>query len=84
MSARKFSWSKYTPFSPEALLVDYETALASMTDEGTVPDDVLKEEVLIRAELIKAPSAPDPAKLYDYGIIRKVYAELKKGWKPKL
>jgi hypothetical protein len=55
-----------------------------MTDEGTVPDDVLKEEVLIRAELIKAASAPDPAKLYDYSIIRKVYAELKKGWKPKL
>src|SRR6185503_17457395 len=58
--------SKYTPFSPEALLVDYETALTSMTDEGTVPDDVLKEEVLTRAELIKAPSTPDPAKLYDY------------------
>jgi hypothetical protein len=58
--------------------------LASMTDEGTVPDDVRKEEVLIRAELIKAASAPDPAKLYDYSIIRKVYAELKKGWKPKL
>jgi NitT/TauT family transport system substrate-binding protein len=76
--------AKHTPFSPEALLVDYETALASMTDEGTVPDDVLKEEVLIRAELIKAPSAPDPAKLYDYSIIRKVYAELKKSWKPKL
>ena len=76
--------AKYTPFPPEALLVDYETALASMTDEGTVPDDVLKEEVLIRAELIKASSTPDPAKLYDYSIIRKVYAEIKKGWKPKL
>src|SRR5262247_764702 len=75
---------KYTPFSTDALLVDYETALMTMTDEGTVPDDVLKEEVLTRAELIKAPSAPDPAKLYDYSIIRKVYAELKKNWKPKL
>ena len=76
--------SKYTPFSPEALLVDYETALISMTDEGTVSDDVLKEEVLTRAELIKSPNVPDPAKLYDYSIIKKVYAELKKSWKPKL
>jgi len=76
--------SKYTPFSPEALLVDYETALTSMTDEGTVSDDVLKEEVLTRAELIKVPSAPDPAKLYDYSVIKKVYVELKKSWKPKL
>ena len=76
--------AKYTPFSPEALQVDYDTALASMTDDGTVSDDVLKEEVLTRAELIKSPVAPDPAKLYDYSIIRKVYAELKKSWKPKL
>jgi hypothetical protein len=27
---------------------------------------------------------PDPAKLYDYSIIKKIYAELKKSWKPKL
>lgn len=76
--------SKYTPFPPEALQVDYDTALASMTDEGLVSDDVLKEEVLTRAELIKSPNVPDPAKLYDYSIIKKVYAELKKSWKPKL
>ena len=55
-----------------------------MTDDGTVSDDVLKEEVLTRAELIKSASVPDPAKLYDYSIIRRIYAELKKSWKPKL
>ena len=76
--------SKYTPFSPEALLVDYETALTSMTEEGSVSDDVLREEVFTRAELIKSPNVPDPAKLYDYSIIKKIYADLKKGWKPKL
>ena len=76
--------SKYTPFSPDALLVDYDTALISMTDEGSVSDDVLREEVLTRAELIKSPNIPDPAKLYDYSIIKKIYAELKKSWKPKL
>ena len=76
--------SKHTPLPPDALLVDYDTALASMTDDGTVSDDVLKEEVLTRAELIKSASVPDPAKLYDYSIIKKIYAELKKSWKPKL
>jgi len=76
--------SKYTPFPPDALLVDYDTALSSMTDEGSVSDDVLREEVLIRAELIKSPDVPDPAKLYDYSIIKRIYAELKKSWKPKL
>ena len=70
--------SKYTPFSPDALLVDYDTALSSMTDEGSVSDDVLREEVLTRAELIKSPNVPDPAKLYDYSIIKRIYAELKK------
>ena len=65
-------------------MVDYDTALVSMTDDGTVSDDVLKEEVLTRAELIKSASVPDPAKLYDYSIIRRIYANLKKNWKPKL
>jgi ABC-type nitrate/sulfonate/bicarbonate transport system substrate-binding protein len=73
--------SKHTPLPPEALLVDYES---SMTDEGSVSDDVLREEILTRAELIKAPNVPDSAKLYDYSIIKRIYAELKKGWKPKL
>ena len=76
--------SKHTPLPPDALLVDYDTALSSMTDEGSVSDDVLREEVLARVELIKSPNIPDPAKLYDYSIIRKIYAELRKSWKPKL
>jgi NitT/TauT family transport system substrate-binding protein len=76
--------SKHTPLPPEALLVDYDTALTSMTEEGSVSEDVLREEVLTRAELIKAPNVPDPAKLYDYSIIKRIYAELKKSWKPKL
>ena len=46
--------------------------------------DVLREEVLTRVELIKSFNVPDPAKLYDYSIIRRIYADLRKGWKPKL
>jgi NitT/TauT family transport system substrate-binding protein len=76
--------SKHTPLPPEALSVDYETALRSMTDEGSVADDVLKDEILTRAELIKAANVPDRSKFYDYSIIKRIYADLKKGWKPKL
>jgi NitT/TauT family transport system substrate-binding protein len=76
--------SKHTPLPPEALLVDYDTALSSMTEEGSVSDDVLREEIATRVELIKSPTVPDPAKLYDYSIIKRIYAELKKVWKPKL
>jgi ABC-type nitrate/sulfonate/bicarbonate transport system substrate-binding protein len=76
--------SKHTPLPPDALLVDYDAALSSMTDEGSVSEDVLREEILTRAELIKSPSVTDAAKLYDYNIIKRIYAELKRGWKPKL
>jgi hypothetical protein len=55
-----------------------------MTDEGSVSDEVLREEIATRAELIKAPNVPDPAKLHDYSIIKKIYAEIRKSWKPKL
>lgn len=61
-----------------------DTALGSMTEEGLVGDDVLKEEILTRAELIKAANIPDASRFYDYSAIRKNYAELKKNWKPKL
>lgn len=76
--------AKHTPLPPEALLVDYDTALTSVTEEGSVSDDVLREEIATRAELIKSPSIPDAAKLYDYSIIKRIYAELKRSWKPKL
>lgn len=76
------SVAKYNSAPPDALAQDYDAALSSMTPDGWVPDDVLKEEVATRAELIKAANPPDPAKLFDYTIVKKVSAELKKSWKP--
>jgi ABC-type nitrate/sulfonate/bicarbonate transport system substrate-binding protein len=76
--------SKHTPLPAEALAVDYETALNSMTDEGWVADDVLREEILTRAELIKAANVPDPERFYDYSLIKKIYAQFKRTWQPKL
>ena len=75
---------KYNPAPAEALSLDYDAALGSMTDEGWVADEVLKDEIATRAELIKAANTPDPKRFYDYSIIKKIYEELKKSWKPQL
>ena len=73
---------KFNPSSADALSQDYDTALASMTPEGWVPDEVLKDEVATRAEITKVANPPQAAKLYDYSIVKKVYAELKRSSKP--
>jgi ABC-type nitrate/sulfonate/bicarbonate transport system substrate-binding protein len=76
--------SKYDPASPEAITLDYEVTKASMTEAGWVADDILREEVVIRAELTKTANPPNPSVLYDYSIIKKIYAQLKfSGWQPK-
>jgi ABC-type nitrate/sulfonate/bicarbonate transport system substrate-binding protein len=75
--------AKHNALPPEALALDYDVALGSMTEEGWVSDGILKEEVKTRAELIKATGVPDLGTLFDYSLIRKAYADLKKaGWKP--
>jgi len=76
--------ARHNSASADALSVDYDTALGSMTEEGSVGDDVLREEILTRAELIKAANIPEPGKFYDYSTIKKIHADLKKSWKPKL
>ncbi|HET9915672.1 MAG TPA: ABC transporter substrate-binding protein [Candidatus Binatia bacterium] len=74
---------KHDPASVEAIRVDYDVTKASMTDEGWLPDDVLREEVATRAELNKVANPPSPAALFDYSITKRNYAQLKaSGWQP--
>lgn len=75
--------AKHNPLPVEALALDYDVALGSMTEEGWVSDETLKEEVKTRSELLKATKVPDVRNIFDYTLIRKAYADLKKaGWKP--
>jgi NitT/TauT family transport system substrate-binding protein len=75
--------SKHDPSPVEAIKVDYEVTKASMTDEGWLPEDVLREEVLTRAELTKVSNPPSPSVLFDYSIIKRIYGQLKtSGWQP--
>jgi NitT/TauT family transport system substrate-binding protein len=77
--------AKFDPSPREVIAMDYDAGLASMTEEGWVSHEVLKEEVATRAELIKLSQPPAASKLYDYSIVKKVYSELKaSGWSPSL
>ncbi|HEX6768116.1 MAG TPA: ABC transporter substrate-binding protein [Candidatus Binatia bacterium] len=63
--------------------VDYDSTVPVLTAEGSIGDDVIKEDVAMRAELVNVPAPSDYRKFFDYGIVRKVYRELKSaGWKP--
>jgi NitT/TauT family transport system substrate-binding protein len=75
--------SKRDPTPLEALGVDYEATKASMTDDGSLPDDVLRQEVSTRSELTKVANPPDISAVFDYSITRKNYVQLKAaGWQP--
>ena len=75
--------SKRDPSPLEAIKVDYEVTKASMTEDGSLPDDVLKEEIATRAELTKVATPPSISTTFDYTLTRKNYAQLKTtGWQP--
>jgi len=77
--------SKRDPSPVDAIKVEYDVTKASMTADGSLPDDVLRDEVVTRAELTKVAVAnrPNPSALFDYSITRRNYAQLKAaGWQP--
>jgi hypothetical protein len=54
-----------------------------MTEDGSLSDDVLREEVATRAELTKVANPPHISSVFDYTITRKNYVQLKTaGWQP--
>ena len=76
--------SKYDKSPREGIELDYDATVSSMTAEGSVTDDVLKDEIATRAELTKMANPPDKDKLFDYSLVKKIYADLKaSGWRPK-
>jgi NitT/TauT family transport system substrate-binding protein len=76
--------AKYDKSPREGIELDYDATVSSMTAEGWVTDDVLRDEIATRAELTKMSNPPDKEKLFDYSLVKKIYAELKtSGWQPK-
>jgi ABC-type nitrate/sulfonate/bicarbonate transport system substrate-binding protein len=74
---------KYTQRKREFNEFDYDSTRPVLTREGWVPDDVLKDDIAMRAELIGVPAPADVNKFFDYSIAKKIYRELKTtGWEP--
>jgi ABC-type nitrate/sulfonate/bicarbonate transport system substrate-binding protein len=74
---------KYTQRKREFNEFDYDSTMPVLTAEGWVSDEILKEDVAMRAELVDVAAPADFSKFFDYSIVRKIYRELKTaGWKP--
>ena len=78
--------AKYSKITdPRVAEFDYNSALSILTKDGTVPDDVLKSDLIVRASLLDmTPSqVPPVSKLYDYSIVKQANAELDaEHWQP--
>ncbi|HSC42881.1 MAG TPA: ABC transporter substrate-binding protein [Candidatus Binatia bacterium] len=76
--------AKHDKSPREGIELDYDATVSSMTYEGWVTDDVLRDEIATRAELTKMANPPDTDKLFDYSLVKKIYADLKAGgWQPR-
>ncbi|HWH77681.1 MAG TPA: ABC transporter substrate-binding protein, partial [Candidatus Binatus sp.] len=74
---------KYTQRKREFNEFDFDSTIPVLTPEGWVGDDIIKEDVAMRAELVNMAAPTDYAKFFDYSIVKKIYRELKSaGWKP--
>lgn len=68
---------KYTQRKSEFNEVDYDSTVPVLTPEGWVGDNIIKEDVAMRAELVNVAVPTDYAKFFDYSIVKKIYRELK-------
>ncbi len=76
--------AKHDKSPREGLELDYDATVSSMTAEGSVTEDVLRDEIATRAELTKMINPPDKDRLFDYSLVKKIYADLKAtGWQPR-
>jgi hypothetical protein len=63
---------------PHVADFDYESAVKGLTKDGSVPDDLLRSDLIVRASLIDMTpdKIPPVDHFYDYSIVRAVNAEL--------
>jgi ABC-type nitrate/sulfonate/bicarbonate transport system substrate-binding protein len=74
---------KHTQRKREFNEIDYDSTLPVLTPDGSVGDEIFKEDVAMRAEFVGMPAPSDYSKYFDYTMVKKIYHELKTtGWKP--
>ena len=68
---------KYTQRKREFNEFDYDSTLPVLTAEGWVAEEILKEDVAMRAELVGVSPPADYGKFFDYAIVKKLCRDLK-------
>lgn len=63
---------------------DYDSVYATMTEDGTFPEEIQLADARVRADLIGVTAMRPFDEIYDNRFAREVYAELRQsGWKPQ-
>ncbi len=74
---------KYNDRPRHANEADYEDVLLSMTEDGSIPADVQQRDTQIRAAVNQLEQVPPIEQIYDYSLVKEIYAELRaSGWRP--
>ncbi|HUB95604.1 MAG TPA: ABC transporter substrate-binding protein [Stellaceae bacterium] len=69
----------------DALDADWDDLIPTLTTDGTASDALIRKDLDVRAAILDIPADKIPAidRIYDYGPLREVEAEIKaSGWKP--
>jgi ABC-type nitrate/sulfonate/bicarbonate transport system substrate-binding protein len=75
--------SKYNGAPREVNEPDYDSIIATMTQDGTLSEEVQSSDSVVRAGLIGAETVRPRKEMYDYSLARDIYAELhQSGWQP--
>jgi NitT/TauT family transport system substrate-binding protein len=76
---------KYNKATRNANSVDYDAVVVSMTKDGTVTEQTIRDDLEVRAGLLNMAEdkIPPPSKVYDFSFVEAVNKELAaSGWKP--
>lgn len=78
-------FADYMKAKPEDVAGEYDVLRTLMALDGTIPDDVQKNEVTLRGAMLDMPKdkVPPPSAVFDFSFAKKANATLaQQGWKP--
>jgi len=75
---------KYNGGSRDANSADYDSVRATMTDDGTLSTEVAATDTRVRAGLIGINTVRPLNEIYDYSLVKKIYADVRQSnWQPQ-
>jgi ABC-type nitrate/sulfonate/bicarbonate transport system substrate-binding protein len=74
---------KYNDNPRAANEADYDATLPALTEDGSMPPEVQRQDAIVRAQVNDVDQVPPVEQMYDYSLIHEIYRELQaSGWKP--